>query len=261
MNTLTICIPTYGNYQLLYQCLRSLVYNAPYDYNVIIVNNESSKESQDHISRIVCNGGMEQVVSVVQPGSNLRWMGAINIGLHNIRTMGTQYFCMMNDDVIFPPNSNNFWENLLRHFQDPKVGAVGPCSNFVAGNQSLHLVGMPNTIETSCLIGFCMVLRSKQLREMGGLDEELPGGDDLDVSIRLSQNGYKLIAERGSYLHHIGQQTGKRVFEGYWDSEIHQEKTMNAIIRKHGFTDWYDCWTHQWLPYESKENDEASIHI
>ena len=92
MNTLTICIPTYGNYQLLYQCLRSLVYNAPYDYNVIIVNNESSKESQDHISRIVCNGGMEQVVSVVQPGSNLRWMGAINIGLHNIRTMGTQYF-------------------------------------------------------------------------------------------------------------------------------------------------------------------------
>ena len=83
-----------------------------------------------------------------------------------------------------------------------------------------------------------MVLRSKQLREMGGLDEELPGGDDLDVSIRLSQNGYKLIAERGSYHHHIGQQTGKRVFEGYWDSEIHQEKTMNAIIRKHGFTDW-----------------------
>ena len=83
------------------------------------------------------------------------------------------------------------------------------------------------------------------------------------MSVNLSKRFIEFLKDGDSCKHdipirhkHVGN-----FFEGYWDSEIHQEKTMNAIIRKHGFTDWYDCWTHQWLPYESKENDEASIHI
>ena len=263
MSLINICIPTYGNYQILNQCLRSLKASSPDVCHVTIVNNESSEDSTNQINRIIHNSGMIDVVSVIQPGLNLKWIGAINVGLHSIHSNHSEFFCMMNDDVIFPPGSSNFWPNMMRHFEDPSVGAVGPSSNFVAGNQSIQMVSLPDTIDTSCLIGFCMTLRTKTLKSLGGLDEELPGGDDIDLSIRLMKDGYKLIAERGSYLHHIGQQTGNRVFEGYWDSEIHQERTMNSMIRKHGLATWFDCWSHQWQPYvfEKAENEEDSVHI
>ena len=262
MSLVNVCIPTFGNYQILNQCLRSFGTSSPDFCHITIINNESTVESANQIDRIVYNSGMGDRIEVIQPGLNMKWMGAINIGLHKTSS-DSEFFCMMNDDVIFPPGSNNFWPNMMRHFEAPSVGAVGPSSNFVAGNQSIHMVSLPDTIETSCLIGFCMMSKTKILKSLGGLDEVLPGGDDIDLSIRLMKNGYKLIAERGSYLHHIGQQTGNRVFAGYWDSEIHQERTMNSMIKKHGLATWFDCWSHQWQSYAFKEteNEKDSIHI
>lgn len=250
-SSLSICIPTYNNFQQLHWCLHSLVNNAPGAYRILVVNNDSSSQSNDGIRHIVKSIGLsDDQVTIIQPGSNLRWMGSINIGLHHIHASTTKYFCMMNDDVIFPPSSNDFWSNMTDLMEsDPSVGAVGPCSNFVSGNQNLHNVELPHTVETSCLIGFCHVTRTKMLRDMGGLDENLPGGDDIDLSIRYRENGHKLIAQRKSYLHHIGQQTGQRVYEGYWDSNIHQELTTNAIIKKHGIKKWMSCWTHGWSGY------------
>lgn len=248
---LSICIPTFNNYQQLHWCLHSLINNAPGSYRILLINNESSLHSNNGISSIISSIGISpDKITIVQPGSNLKWMGSINIGLHHNHASQTKYFCMMNDDVIFTPNSNNFWSNMTDLMEaDQTIGAVGPCSNFVSGNQNLHNVELPDVLETSCLIGFCHVTKTKLLKDMGGLDENLPGGDDIDLSIRHRENGRKLIAQRKSYLHHIGQQTGQRVYEGYWDSNIHQELTTNAIIKKHGIKKWMSCWTHGWNKY------------
>ena len=248
---LSICIPTYNNFQQLHWCLHSLVNNAPGSYRILLVNNDSSPQSSNGILRVIESIGISpDHITIVQPGCNLKWMGSINIGLHHIHASMSEYFCMMNDDVIFPPSSNNFWNNMIELMDsDPSIGAIGPCSNFVSGNQNLHNVELPDVLETSCLIGFCHVSRTKVLKKMGGLDESLPGGDDIDLSIRYRENGYKLIVQRKSYLHHIGQQTGQRVYEGYWDSNIHQELVTNSMIKKHGIKKWMSCWTHGWKDY------------
>lgn len=253
MPNLSICIPTYNNHQQLDWCLHSLFDNTDYDYRIILIDNESAPESHDSIRNII-QDLPEDLITIVQPGSNLKWMGSINVGLHHMDAVSSEYFCMMNDDVVFIPESKDFWKNLIDLFNDPLVGAVGPCSNFVSGNQNLFNVGTPLIVETTCLIGMCLLTKTKLLREMGGLDESLPGGDDLDLSIRMRNRGLKIVANRASYLHHIGQQTGNRVFEGYWDSHIHQERTNNAIIKKHGMKQWVSCVGHSWRKYTVDED-------
>ena len=45
------------------------------------------------------------------------------------------------------------------------------------------VLNTPDVIETSLLIGFCMLLETEFFKSIGGADETLPGGDDFDLSI------------------------------------------------------------------------------
>jgi len=239
---LTIAIPTYQNYQQLQWCLYSLIGNTEFPFKIIVINNESSPESQLQIETLCKSIGFKNI-EVKQPGVNLKWMGSINLALS---MTDTPFFCMMNDDVVFLPESKTFWRILINHFKDERVGAVGPCSNFVAGNQNLFNINLPIALETTMLIGFCLLTKTNLLKDIGSLDESLPGGDDLDLSIRLNKMNYRLIADRTAYLHHIGQQTGQRVHKNYWDSQDHQEAVTNALIKKHGFIAWHNCFQCKW---------------
>jgi cellulose synthase/poly-beta-1,6-N-acetylglucosamine synthase-like glycosyltransferase len=237
--------------QQLEWTLKSLI-NCGFNVNVNVINNDPSPIAQARVDRLLRD--MPPIYTAFQPGSNKKWMGAINIGLEETET---EFFCMMNDDVLFPPNSTDFWPRLLGHFHRDTVGAVGPSSNFVAGTQNAFNVDLPILLESSLLIGFCMVVRTELLRELGGLDESLPGGDDLDSSIRIRQAGYRLVVDRGAYLHHIGQQTGTRVHGEHWDSQDHQEATNNAIIKKHGVAAWQECFSMNWNEYRHREEVAA----
>ncbi len=95
------------------------------------------------------------------------------------------------------------------------------------------------------LIGFCVLVRRSVLDKVGGIDNSLPGGDDLDLSMRLRSAGYKLIVDRDVFVFHHGFKTGNRVYgdvnePGGWNSYEFLEKTNFALIRKHGFKAWYE---------------------
>jgi GT2 family glycosyltransferase len=237
---LTIAIPTYKNHEQLFHCLKSLSLYTDYNYEVLLVNN--CPEDREFLDQVVKNSDFG-AMRIVHAASNVGWMEAINMALYMSKT---PYFCMMNDDVAFLPSHVGFWRSLVEHFDDPLVGAVGPCSNFVMGVQSLFTMGTPLQMQTSLLIGFCMVVRTQVLKDIGGLDVDLSGGDDLDLSIRLLKMGKKLICDKTVYLHHIGQQTGGRLKPNEWDSTETQEVVMNQLIRKHGIKAWYQTFTAGW---------------
>ena len=251
---LTICIPTYKNFQQLEWCLHSLVRHTEYPFKIVLVNNDPTPYSKETVEALAKQTDYA-LIEVLHPKENLKWMKAINLGFKHC---DTQYFCMMNDDVVFPPESRVFWRRLTRHFKLKEVGAVGPCSNFVAGNQNLFNLARPEMFETSMLIGFCNVVRSDVFRKIGGLDEELIGGDDLDLSIRIRNEGYTLICDKSAYLHHIGQQTGRRVHADFWDSDSHQEQSNNQLIKKHGFLKWNEIIENPWWVYGSKESTDVN---
>lgn len=207
---LVVAIPTWNNPQQLEGALKSLEKTDIEEFGEVIV---------------VDNGGSN---------ANLGWCGGINKALSQ---SSSDLFCMCNDDVVFPVG--DFWRRLLRHFDRSNVGGVGPISNYVSGLQHASLAHLPPLHTTHLLIGFCAVYRRSLLGD--GLDDQLPGGDDLDISIRVRKSGSCLMVDRSCFLYHLGAQTGRRVFPNYWDTREHQHQTLNAIIRKHGLRQWYDC--------------------
>ena len=240
---ITVAIPTYNNLQQLEWCVNSLFkYTNHDDLQVVIVDNGGKGEVE---KRLVFG---DLPIKVISASDNLGWMKAINLVLNDCNT---NYFCMLNDDVIFPPTASNFWGWLesqlkVRLHVNHKVVSVGPSSNFVAGPQSLMDLSTPLVFSTDVLIGFCLMIKTQILKDLGGLDKSLPGGDDFDLSIRLKEAGYNMHVDKRAYLHHIGQQTGNRVHEGFWDTSYHQELVNNALIKKHNLEKWYKAFSMGW---------------
>lgn len=241
---ITIAIPTYNNDQDLWRCLYTLTLNTNVNARVIVINNDIN--TKEIIDTLVSQEGLDHV-EVVHKVENVGWMGGINTALD---MADTEYFCMLNDDVIFIPGMPMFWDILLRHFADPTVAAVAPCSNFASGVQSLYETDLPYTLDTTILVGFCFLTKTELLKDIGGLDENLTGGDDVDLSIRFLNKGMRLVCDRSAYIHHLGQRTGNRVHEGFWDSEDHQEIIINELIKKHGVNSWWRSFKAGWNKYE-----------
>jgi len=229
MSEATLAIPTWNNPRQLIDALVSLVRNTDWSGRILVVNNGEPCYEE-------VQGAVPHEIDWIDAGENLGWMGGINLALKHT---DTHYFCMMNDDVVFPVNPK-FWQNLRHWFDYTDIGGVGPASNFVSGAQSIFQHTGHPAVTVPYLIGFCALYWTEHLKQLGGLDESLPGGDDFDLSIRLRSHGLKLVADKRSYVHHIGQQTGRRVDPG-WNSQEHQAATYNALIHKHGLLKWYEC--------------------
>lgn len=233
MHTLDVIIPTYNNYEYLAPCLQSIVsQNVTHGMTHVTVINNGHKDSCDWIKN--------DMVTVVTPGKNLGWEGGIKLGLEKTKA---PFVMFLNDDTFLPVNQRLWVNRLLQHFIDPKVGAVGPSSNVVMGLQNIFQNITPTIFEVKYLIGFCMLVKREAVEKAGGIDTSLPGGDDLDLSIRLRQAGYKLIVDRDVFLYHHGFKTGNRIYGDVqkmngWNSYEMLEKTNHALIKKHGFRVW-----------------------
>ena len=254
---LTIQIPTYRNIKQLSDCLTSLMNFVEYPFKVVVINNDPLNSSREILESAVMSSPVDNL-EVIHASTNLGWMAAHNLAL---KQCDTQYVMLANDDLVFMPYDHGFLRRLMRPFSNENVGAVGPISNFVMGSQNLWNLKLPTQHTTTLLIGFCVVIRSKVLMDIGGLDETLPGGDDFDWSIRIRDAGYDLVVDRTCYVHHIGQQTGRRVRRD-WDNFHHQDLTINSLVRKHGVKKWYETFGSRVdeVPLDSKSEHVSIEH-
>lgn len=230
-----IC-PTWNNPQYLGPLIQSLMLTRlSYPFRLIIVNNGHAgiKSMIPNIPEIV----------FVQAPENLGWEGGLALGLQH---SDAKFVGFINDDIYLPVASHAWLRTLVEDFQDPGVGAVGPSSNCVMGPQNIWVTNPIFKSAVSYLIGFCVILRREALNKAGGVHVGLPGGDDIDLSIRLRDAGYGLILDRRAFVYHHGFKTGERVHggpetPGGWNSPQMSEKTHLALIKKHGFRKWYEC--------------------
>lgn len=230
-----IIIPTYNNMQYLEPCLKSLLNtNIASLFHIYVINN-GHPNSCDFIDP------EHKDITVINAEKNLGWEGGLKIG---VEKSNEPFLLFLNDDTYFPQSSIWWAQQLLSDLDDPKVGAVGPSTNVVMGNQNIFIPMTTTVLEVNMLIGFCVLVKRKALMEAGGIDDTLPGGDDLDLSIRLRKAGYKLLVERRVFVYHHGFKTGERVKgtpdkNNGWNSYEMKESTDTAIIRKHGFREWF----------------------
>lgn len=229
MKDVTLGVVTYNSPDVVRTMLLSLWAHSRFEGTVVLVNN-GEELPRDVIELVKGN--------VLVPGRNVGWEGGVNLALAECRT---RLFCMANDDLLFVPDPG-FWWKLAEWLESPEIVASAPSSNYVSGAQNAFATQFgPHPYLAPYLIGMLALYKSRELRDLGGVDEGLPGGDDIDLSIRARAAGFGLVAERRAYVHHVGSVTGRRERPD-WDSRAHQMRTVNALVRKHGLARWWEAW-------------------
>lgn len=248
---ITIIIPTLNNVKMLTECLSSMgATRLSYPMEILVVNN-GHPASLDNI-------GHESFFRVIQTGGqNLGWEGGLIEGL---KQSSSEFVMFANDDLVVPTGQFLWLRRMVEMFSNQEVAGVGPQSNFVMGAQHMNFTTPYETISVPYLIGFCVLYRRKYLDEVGGIDPTLPGGDDLDLSIRLRSKGYQLLCNRNVFVFHYGSVTGVQQHGGVeriggWNSPQMTEKTNLAIIKKHGFRKWFECIAGFSYPQRQKGDD------
>lgn len=231
-----ILIPSFNNPRFLNPCVKSILDLA---FNVrggrIIIINNGSQPIEEVFGH--CHN-----VKVLNPGKNLGWEGGLEYGLKH---SDAEFVCFQNDDTHLPKVSWLFYEKLLIPFQDKKVAAVGPVTTCAMGAQSIFHPSCPvNAAQVPYLIFFTVMIKRSILDELGGIDKTLPGGDDLDLSMRINKAGYKTIINPDAFIFHHGFKTGERVrgtpdIAGGWNSKEMQDRTNKALIQKNGFSTYF----------------------
>lgn len=234
-----IIIPTWNAPQMLLECVNSIMrYTQPEDlFHIYIVNNGDP----EHMNAFKGSA----YVTILQQERNVGWEGGLKAGLEASKE---PYVLFMNDDTVVPSHQRLWLTSLLNHFADIDCAAVGPTSNVVMGKQQMFIQMAEHQVRTKFLIGFCILVRRADIDAAGGIDVSLPGGDDLDLSIRLRKLGKYLLVDRNVFVYHHGFKTGERVHGSDWNSLAMLERTNFALINKHGLPAYLDLWTDEVTP-------------
>lgn len=235
LDRVDIIVPTFNNPSFLFPMVKSVMAtNNAYPIRLIIVNNGHAG-LMDAIPKI-------DDIKIVQAPDNLGWEGGLKLGLEH---SDAKFVMFANDDIFIPQSQTNWVRQMMRYFSNPQVGAIGPTSNVVMGCQQIWQELPQPLYVAPFLIGFCLLLRRSALDAAGGVHLGLPGGDDIDLSIRLRKAGFYLVCDRMTFVYHHGFKTGERVHgtpdqPGGWNSRNKMEETNIALIKKHGFRTWYE---------------------
>ena len=237
---LDIIVPTYDNTQQLMDMVNSVRMSTT-DVTGRMIRILMVKNGEADFSQLI--PADTKGIEILNPGKNLGWEGGLKHGLEHSKA---PFVAFMNDDVRFLSGDLDWVYRVLSHFRDPRVGAVGPSSNFVMGQQNIFMNAQGRILSVKYLIGYCMFLRRAALDKAGGVDDRLPGGDDIDLSIRLRDEQYLLLALRDMFVFHHGQQTGPKATGGNWDTQDHQSRTYHALIAKHGMLKFWETIVMGW---------------
>lgn len=239
----SVIVVTYNSAGTVSRLIASLKKTISTKDEVIFVDNCSKDNTAAIIKKSIKN--LNNFI-LIKNKKNTGFSAGCNTGIRNSRN---KYVVLLNPDTVV---AGNWIEKMLRAFKDEKVAAAGPLSNYVAGLQNVSLYldekELQNTsprelnvllekkytddfIDTKLLIGFCMMIKKSVLNKLGLLDEKLfLGNDDLELSWRFRENGYRIVVAKNTFVFHEGQRSFKTVKKSVTDKLV-QEST-NALYEK-----------------------------
>jgi hypothetical protein len=161
--------------------------------------------------------------------ANRGFAGAVNVGLMMAR--GRTIVLLNNDTLV----THNWLDNMLRCLHsDNQIGMVGPVTNYIAGDQRIHVsyrrtkhmpafarkYNRPNPKRwrrTDRLTGFCLLFRRELFEQVGFFDEgyEIGNFEDDDYNIRVRLLGKSLVIAKDTFIHHFGSVSMKALGERF----------------------------------------------
>jgi len=219
----SIVMLAYNHLNYTIQAIESIRRNCT-DYELIIIDNASTDGTKgflDELSR------QNENVLVIHNSENKGVPAGLNEGMKHCNG---EYIVWLNNDVIITPNALEQMVQKMEFVEKTtelrQVGMVGPMMNFVADRQLLegasynienlddfatkHHDANPDDWEyTGWLCGSCLLFRKDIFQQIGNVDERFsPGGyEDNDYCLRAILQGWKLVIDRSTFVHHYGSKT------------------------------------------------------
>ncbi|WP_236344867.1 glycosyltransferase, partial [Paenibacillus plantiphilus] len=208
----SIILVTYNKLAYTQACIESIRrHTMSGSYEIIVVDNGSTDDTPVWLEE-------QQDIICQLNGRNEGFPKACNQGI--AVASGEQMMLLNNDTIVTP----RWLEGLLQGLHsDPKVGAVGPVTNYASYMTQIptdyetleemeqfavrHNVHDPAKWEERLkLIGYCLLMKREACEAAGSLDERFGIGnyEDDDYSLRLLLAGYKLLLCGDTFIHHFG---------------------------------------------------------
>jgi len=212
----SIIILTLNNLEYTRKCLDSIRKYTPEPHEIIVVDNGSTDGTVEYLKQ-------ELDVRLIENGCNLGFALGNNRGL--LEAKG-DYVVFLNNDVVV---TEGWLKRLIACAEsDPRVGIVGPRSNYVAGRQMVRDIPYGDDLEAMQefargwsqrhsknweealrVIGFCMLVKREVIEKIGGFDPRFGLGnfEDDDFCIRAQIAGFKIKIAHDVFVHHFGSKT------------------------------------------------------
>lgn len=253
---LSIIIVNYNVKYFLEQCINSIFASkTDFNYEIIVVDNNSSDQSIPYLQSRFTQTCIHYIINDHNPG----FARANN---QAIKQSTGKYILLLNPDTVL---GENVLLNVIRFLeQNNNIGAVGvkmingygqflpeskrgipsPWVSFcrLSGLQSLFpkskIFGQYNLLyldentvhPTPILAGAFMMIPSIVIKQVGLLDEDFfMYGEDIDLSYRIEQAGYKNYYLPEKIIHYKGESTNKedtKYIKAFYES-------MLIFYRKH----------------------------
>ncbi|MCP2032072.1 glycosyltransferase involved in cell wall biosynthesis [Okibacterium sp. HSC-33S16] len=196
--------------RLLRDALASVVSVTSPDVEVVVVDSGSTTDATGRVAR---EAGVRTVRTDIRGLSIAR-----NVGL---RASEREIVVYTDDDCVV---TAGWLEAMLRHFDAPDVGVVTGrmLDHTKVGSEQAYTHKWRFTDVADGLDaghGALMAFRRKPLLALGGFDEvlgagrELAGAEDLDAFCRMIDDGWRIVHEPDSIVHHVFTRVGENYRE------------------------------------------------
>jgi GT2 family glycosyltransferase len=216
----SVIIPFRDKYKVLEKCIESIIQKSSYkDYELILISNSSTeKKLFDYLDRIK---SLPQV-KIAYYNHPFNYSAINNFGVK--QSDGEVLLFLNNDTEVI---TGDWLESMLEHAMRREIGSVG-CKLLFPDNTIQHagvvigLTGfaghifsrMPDDAYTHygsvdfvrnylAVTGACMMMRRDVFEEVKGFDERFAlCGSDVEICLRLIQNGYRVVYTPFAKLYH-----------------------------------------------------------
>lgn len=206
----SIIIPVHNQFNLLDQCLQSIILKTNCDYEIILSDSNSDKKLIEYYEYLNVYDDTEKI-KVIFDDINPGFSRAINNGMKIARE--SDYYVWLNSDTIVTEG----WLNGIE-----KTDLCSAISNN-ATYQSILLIDKKNindvenfckkskikNLKTDFLNGFCYIISKDVFKNIGFLDEiHFPHyGSEDDYSLRSKLKGYQAQIMSNNFVFHMGNQS------------------------------------------------------
>lgn len=199
--SVTVIVPCYNEGKVLDKTVSSLLESTYKHLQVLIVDDGSTDDTWVHASRLARQ--YDRVVAIRQKNGGKS--SALN---RAIKMTSSEIVICVDADTVFPPVTVS---RLIRHFQNPKVGAVagvvkvGNLEGAVTRWQALeYTIGIHIERSAQAFLGAIMIVpgacgawRRTALLEAGCFSHATLA-EDCDTTIKVQKAGYKVMQDNGA---------------------------------------------------------------